>query len=298
MDKQHLKAVQYILLAFLAPFVCFYPSAKAQTTSNSVLYKISGNGLKQDSYLYGTIHVMPKKDFIIADKTKKAFNQCSILAMEINLNMDLKTKISVAQQAILPNGQTLKNIMSVTEYNRLKQFVIDSLKIKKSKFNKYERLKPFFFSSAIMQEQIKDTKSYEMEFNKMAKKKKMQTVGLESVYFQLDLVNKIDIKEQLEMLTTELYAKAEENSFELMIELYKKEDIAELYKIAASELNGMENFTEDFLVSRNKNWIPIIEELIKQNAVFIAVGAGHLSGKSGVLNLLKNSGYTITPIFK
>lgn len=297
MNNQHLKTIQYVLLAFLAPFVSFYPAAKAQNTSNSLLYKISGKGLKQDSYLYGTIHVMPKKDFSISEKITKAFNQCSVLAMEIDLNMDLKTKISVAQQTILPNNQTLENLMNASEYNRLKQYVIDSMHVKKSKFKKYERLKPFFFSSAIMQEQMKDTESYEVEFNKMAKKRKMQTAGLESIYSQLDLVNKMPTNEQLQMLTSELYSANETNSFDKMIELYKNEDTEALYKVINDETAGMTDFTEDFLVKRNKNWIPAIETLVAQNATFIAVGAGHLGGEKGVIALLKKQGYTVTPVY-
>ncbi|MEY3100443.1 MAG: hypothetical protein RIS63_1345 [Bacteroidota bacterium] len=52
----------------------------------------------------------------------------------------------------------------------------------------------------------------------------------------------------------------------------------------------------DLIVKRNQKWIPIITELIQKNPTFIAVGAAHLPGNDGVLNLLKEAGYTITPI--
>ena len=50
------------------------------------------------------------------------------------------------------------------------------------------------------------------------------------------------------------------------------------------------------LFKRNQNWIPKIEEKIKDHSCFIAVGAAHLPGDKGVLNMLKQKGYTVTPV--
>jgi hypothetical protein len=50
------------------------------------------------------------------------------------------------------------------------------------------------------------------------------------------------------------------------------------------------------LDNRNMNWIPKMSAIMKKEAVFFAVGAGHLSGDYGVINLLRNAGYTVKPI--
>ena len=54
---------------------------------------------------------------------------------------------------------------------------------------------------------------------------------------------------------------------------------------------------ELLLDERNKKWIPKIETMAKDQSVFFGVGAGHLGGEDGVLNLLKQAGYRLTPIY-
>ena len=85
------------------------------------------------------------------------------------------------------------------------------------------------------------------------------------------------------------------DSYNKMLKFYKSQNLDSL-KILMDEDDSMIEISEDFLKNRNADWIPKIEKLIRESPVFIAVGAGHLAGKDGVLNLLKENGYTITPV--
>ena len=88
-----------------------------------------------------------------------------------------------------------------------------------------------------------------------------------------------------------------------MVGFYKNQDLQGLY------LFMIESFQEDksieeskemknrMLDQRNKNWIPKLENWMKQKTLFVAVGAGHLAGEQGVLQLLKNQGYIVEPVF-
>lgn len=259
-----------------------------------LLWKISGNGLNQNSYLYGTIHILPKDKFSVSPKIQEAINKSAMMAMEVDLNMDLKTKIRVAQEMILPDGKTLRNFMSTQDFTRLNSFCLDSLKMKKRKLKKYYRLKPFFFSSVVAQEQMGETSSYELEFMKMAKKRKMKTIGLESIDFQMQTINKISIEDQAKMLVQE-FGNNPTEQFDDMLNLYLKEDLEGLYKVVSEESDAIPEFNHNFLVVRNKNWIPVIEKNISSNAFFIAVGAAHLPGENGVIQLLRSRGYIVEP---
>jgi uncharacterized protein YbaP (TraB family) len=84
--------------------------------------------------------------------------------------------------------------------------------------------------------------------------------------------------------------------FDEMLQSYLAEDLDKLYGLITKESASFPDFTENLLNKRNRNWIPVIEEQIKSQPTFIAVGAGHLSGDSGVINLLKQKGYQGTPI--
>jgi uncharacterized protein YbaP (TraB family) len=81
-----------------------------------------------------------------------------------------------------------------------------------------------------------------------------------------------------------------------MLTNYLAENLDFLYSDIIKESNSFPNFVENFLNKRNRNWIPVIENQIDIENTFIAVGAGHLPGENGILALLRNKGYTLTPI--
>lgn len=266
----------------------------ASSCFGQLLWKISGNGIPSPSYLFGTIHVMPKEKFDMKEKVQKAFTSCTSLALEIDLNMDLKTKIQMAQEAMIPEGKTLKDLMDSKQYDQLKNYCLDTLRISKKKFSRYEKLKPFFFSAFIMKEQMGKTVSFEEKFMSMAKKKSMKSFGLESIQDQLKAINSISLEDQAKMLTEEIMDV--DDSFSEMLELYLKEDIQGLYKMIGEASGDMPDFEFNLLESRNANWVPVIEKNVHLQSVFFAVGAGHLPGNKGLLELLKQKGYQVEAV--
>lgn len=260
-----------------------------------LLWEISGNGLTTKSYLYGTIHVMPKEKFSISPKIQNAFQNTSVLALEVKLKMSIFKQLKIAKKSFLPQGKTLKNYLSENDFLRLKTYCIDSIKITETKFNKYIHLKPFFFSSLISQEQMGEISSYEIELDKMAKSQRKRRMGLESIEYQLETINKMSIEDQVKMMMDEIDVNPS-TQFNDLLTLYLKEDLNGLYKAVTAESNEIPDFNQNFLVKRNTNWIPIIEKQISKKATFIAVGAAHLSGENGVIQLLKSKGYQVIPV--
>ena len=131
----------------------------------------------------------------------------------------------------------------------------------------------------------------------MAKKNKMSTMGLESIEYQFDIVDKVSIEDQLTLLMEGTKEQEDgKDQFAQMVDLYKNQQLNTLYELTISESTGIDNFKTDFLDTRNSNWVPIIEESIKDSSVFIAVGAGHLAGETGVISLLQAHGYTVTAL--
>ena len=257
-----------------------------------LLYKIEGNNLQKPSYIYGTIHIMPKKDFVISDSIKSAFKTCNELVMEVDLNMDLKTQLEILELTMLPDGKTIADITTKENSERIRNFCLDSINWKESKYNKTSRFQPFFLSSLITQELIGKSKSYEIEFKKLAKKNKMSMSGLETIQFQMNLLSEVSNEEQIKMLLLGLTT--DNSEFNKLLENYLKKDINQLVTLMNTDLSP--EFYSDLIIKRNQKWIPIITELIQKKSTFIAVGAAHLPGKEGVLNLLQEAGYKITPI--
>jgi uncharacterized protein YbaP (TraB family) len=147
----------------------------------------------------------------------------------------------------------------------------------------------------VAQEQMGKTASYEMEFMKIAKKRKMKIIGLESIEFQMQTINKISIEDQAKMLVQEFDTNPTVQ-FDEMLNLYLNEDLDGLYKVVSEESDAIPEFNTNFLEVRNKNWIPVIEKNISANSFFIAVGAAHLPGENGVIQLLRSKGYSVEPV--
>jgi len=261
--------------------------------NSQLLYEIKSKDGQHTSYLFGTIHMMPKEQFNIDSTLTAAFNKSSVIAMEVDLNMDLAQKIELAKETILPEGKTLRNICTDAQYQLIYTYALDSMHMSKKKFKRYSRLKPFFFSSVMLQESLEDTKSYELEFGEMAKKGSKKTMGLESIQVQMQTINTVSLEDQVRMLIDGMN---QTQGYDTMLSNYLSESIDALYIDIITESEGFPNFIENFLNKRNSQWIPVITDQIERENTFIAVGAGHLPGPKGVLELLRAQGYSLTPI--
>ena len=270
-------------------FLCLSGFSQAQ-----LLYQISGNGLTEASYLYGTIHILPKDKFELSNSLKRAFDASKTIAMEVDLDMSGAEKIALAQKVLLPDGKTLKDFMAAQDYLQLKAYCIDSLQWSESKFERSSKLKPMFFSSVLIQENMSNMASYEMEFNKLAKKKKKETIGLETIEFQLGLFDQLPMQTQVDMLKQDY--KSDMKNYDTLLACYLREDLETLGKLMAEDTSAYPEFNELMLVQRNKSWIAPMRAQMQKESTFFGVGAAHLSGPDGVVALLRAQGFTVTAI--
>lgn len=281
-----------IILSFIALSSCKAQVKETGTAERqSLLWEISGNGLEAPSYLFGTIHLIPKEDFFLPAGTAEAFEASETLVLEIDIDIPLKQQLALAQEMIIPNNRTLADFMSEEDYAQAVSYMTDSLSISEKKIERYVRIKPLYLTGLLMTEAIGKVESYEKHFAGMAKKQKKNFIPLESLEFQMSLFDTISIEEQVEAsfqnnMMTEYYS---------MLNCYSNEDLECLHNMI-TEYDDVE-FEKLFLNHRNKNWAEKIElEILPQGSAFIAVGAGHLPGNEGVILLLKAKGYEVTPV--
>ncbi|MBN2892138.1 MAG: TraB/GumN family protein [Bacteroidales bacterium] len=275
-------------------------SVNAQNENeNSLLWEISGNNLEQPSYIYGTIHLIPKDDFFFYDLWLEKFKTCDVLVLETDIEIGIMKQLSLIPKMQLPNKTTLSDYMSDKEFAAFNSYLLDSLEISETNYKVCLTYKPFFAYSLLLNEAIPGKKIiYEQYLTDEAKKNKMKVVSLETLDFQLSLVDSISIEDQIKMFLFD-YEKIEQTNllfeFNKMLELYKKQD---LNSIANMESEGEENdfFYERFLVKRNLDWIGKINAILEKKSAFIAVGAAHLPGNDGVIKLLRDEGYIVKPV--
>lgn len=269
----------------------------------SLLWEISGNGLKEPSYLYGTIHMIGKEDFFLTEETKTAFANAEQVVFEVDMEKmsNLFVQFSLLMDLFMEDGQTLKNLVSKEDYDLIKAH-FDEIGLP---LMLLERIKPLFLSAFasedITQEGYKsgDVVSYEMEFMDMAKEQKKEIEGLETIEFQMSVFDSIPYKVQAEMLVESIRAESDstsEASFGALVEVYKSQDI-EAMQQSTGESDAMTAKYENLLLSnRNSKWIPVMANLMQKKSSFFAVGAAHLGGPEGVITLLRQAGYTVRPL--
>jgi uncharacterized protein YbaP (TraB family) len=259
----------------------------------ALLWSVSGNGLTAPSYIYGTIHLICPDDFKISATLKEKMKA----ANEIYLEMDMDDPSMIMKMAGLSimKEHSLKDLLSETDYRILSKYVTDSIGLPMMLFN---NMKPLLLMSALYTKVVpcSNPKSYEQAFVQMAKEQHKEVKGLETIEDQMSVFDKIpdsaEAQMLVEMITTMPKQRAE---FAKMVEDYKKQDINALQE-KLSESPEWKGFEDELLVNRNKNWIPIMKAAMAQGTQFFAVGAGHLPGKTGIIQLLQEAGYRVEPV--
>jgi len=285
---------KYVLIVLGYVFAII--SAYGQTSSeNSLLWKVSGNGLEQPSYLYGTFHLLCPADLQISDKVQKAFDKSDQLVLELDFD-DPTVMPTIQQNMMYKDGTTAKDYLNEEEYNMVKTFFSDSLNMP---FQRLQAIKPFFLSSISLMHFLGcQPASFEQKLTSMAKENSIEVKGLETVQEQLSFIENIPMDMQKKMLMENMkeYDKSKK-MFDKMVSHYLNDDINGINDIVDEYMSDeYAEFKDDLLLKRNKNWVPDIEKLAKDKSSFIAVGAGHLPGEEGVIDLLREAGYTVKAV--
>jgi uncharacterized protein len=282
-----------LLLSFLTSFVVSL--LFSQQPETSLLWEIKGKKVKSPSYIFGTMHLIPKDKFYFPEELQEKVRNSEFLIMEIG---GISEQMKAANQMFLSEGSVF-DFFSKPQQDSLFAYMSDELGLSESDARaRYGRLKPLALMQVMMQNNFGESpESYELRLEMIAKKNGLQISGLETVEEQMAIFDKIPNSEQAEMIMATVRGQSGESETQRLIELYLAQDIDALAKtISEGEGSGLSNFEEDFLTARNKRWIPLIQKAIRKNSCFIAVGAGHLGGQEGVIQLLRDAGYTVEPI--
>jgi uncharacterized protein YbaP (TraB family) len=270
--------------------------------NNSLLWEISGNGLAHKSFVFGTIHLIPQEKYLWTEAMEAAFQASDQIVFELDIEQmsDPSTMMGMMKYIFMSNDTTLSDLLSDEEY----ELVNTHFKKMGMPLFLFERMKPFFLTVFLSEDMAKGNLqdgsllSYEMVLNGKAKESNKPTSGLETIEFQASIFDKIPYREQAQMLIAGLQEDSDnEPQLDQLVQYYLEQNITELGKMiteqSASSPSGWE---DDLLITRNINWIQLMKPMMRESTVFFAVGAGHLPGEKGVLQLLRKEGYTLRPI--
>lgn len=265
------------------------------SNESSLLWKIEGNGLKKTSYLFGTMHLIEKEYFYFPDKLSKIVSKSDALVMEI---ASLPSQGESMKLLTLKEG-TFFDFFSKEQMDTIYKWANAELGLTEDGFRlSMEKIKPFVLVQLASQKYfLGKTESYELTLMELAAKKKVETLGLETLEQQMGIFDRLSKDQQAEMVMSGIrdFEKSIEETKEMQ-KLYLSQNIDSLYTYIHDGDGVIAEEQAAFLDDRNEQWIPKISEIIQAKSTFIAVGAGHLGGQKGVVRLLQEKGYVLTPI--
>jgi len=267
------------------------------TASSGLLYEISGKNLKKPSYLFGTIHLMCEKDMFPAEKLKSYINQTEQMMLELDLDDPIVMQ-KATKGLMLPEGKTMKTYLKPEEYAKVDELFKNYLGVS---FDRFQTFKPMMASILLLTSPkvigCQPPAAYDNFLAQTAAANKMPVLGLETVEAELAALDSQPFDRQIVALN-KMASNPEKGfgDFKSLYQIYLTQDSDKIYELIVGQLKSEGMSQEKLLDERNTNWIPVIEKNIRVTPSFIGVGAGHLGGKKGVVNLLRAKGYKLTPI--
>lgn len=263
---------------------------KAQSVNNTV-------------YILGSIHFAKKDLYPLHQKIEDAFNKSDILVVEADPNKNIdETRRVILKHALYSEGESLKENIS----KELFELIESKLAQLSVPVSSVERYKPWYLAMMLQELEFQRLGYYpiygiDYYFLKKAGDRK-PIFELESIESQINLLSGLSKYEQeLNLYYTTAYLDKIEKEINELINAWLKGDEKEMgFLLIESSLLSDPRLLplfEKIFYQRNKTMVNKIEESLKTKwTYFIVVGAGHLVGKEGIIELLKQKGYSVSQI--
>ena len=268
-----------------------------------LLWKVSGKGLKQPSYLFGTHHLFSIQYFDSIPGLFKAFNECNVVVSEMVMN-NIDASAKIRQAAVMPDHKTIKDLLNDDEYKLVDTELKSVLKLG---LKNVSIMNPSLILTMYEMEIYKkltgfsDTKQSDSYFQLVAAEKGKKVIGLETVDQQIEvLFGNGTLERQANVLVEAIQHKDKILSEMIQLnKLYKAGKIDELAELSKGKDNITEMTEEEYaklVDNRNAEWLKKLPSILKDGSSFIAVDAMHLGGKNGLVKQLQKAGYKIKAV--
>ena len=295
-----------ILMTLAAVFCC------AMTVQAQLLYKISGGGLTEPSYILGSNHTAAISFVDSIPGLRRVMNDTQQVYLESNESAESSEyDTEMDQYVLLPDGMLLDSLLTADEMQRLTAFMIDSCKIDADDVHVFFDYKPlplqFFLSTKFdSYKKAKETNglpTFDDYFQKEALAQGKEVGGLESLTSQLKAVFQAPtLERQKAMLMWMVDHQTPTEQKGCSEETYYSQDLEAIRNQSATPDDDPRSFSSEELFKmvavRNLNWMKKIPSVMSRKSTLFVVGCLHLPGPDGVLNLLRQAGYTVEAVKK
>jgi len=287
------------------------------TTNAQFIFRISGNGLEKPSYILGSLHVLSGDLLDSIPAFLEAENHCQQLFVESDVTdpQNMKNIQTAGQQLMtLPDGMTISDILGEKRMNILQERMKElcHINLADSTAKAYLYYQPFFFTLSLnMMIQLEALQKYPAMRNgnmmdgaciNRAKARGWKVDNLDRLQKPEEVAQaKESLNQSFDAQADSLMALVK-NFDERKLKILKEFEVAQTMEDywTAGDYEGFEQFVKSenesypaIYADRNKKWMPIIIEAIKEMPTFFVFGAGHLTGPDGVIRMLRDAGYVV-----
>ena len=284
------------LFLILAGGLYAQKESTSSSNENTLLWRISGNGLTRPSYLFGTMHMICADDIELSDSLKKAIQNADEVYLELKMD-NLIEMMGAMSHMSMRNDTTLSDLLTPVEYQKIKTYFKNHSGI--LPFSMIETYKPLLAAATIMEQSAQCEHAVAMEelIMQEAKHDGKEIGGLETMDYQLSIFDSIpytiQAKQLLEMV--ENTSSKDDDEMKELTDAYRNQELNKMELLTKDDM-GLKEYTALLLYNRNANWARKLNNLLAKSSLVIAVGAGHLPGEKGVINLLRKAGYKVEPV--
>lgn len=293
-------SIRFSALALLALFLSTARGAESKPEEGvSSVWMAEKDG--HHIYFAGTIHLLRDKDYPLPAVYETAYQDSTKLVFELPPDSEGNAEIARKMQALgtYPAGDSLKKHLPPETMKK----VLDWADKKRLPQATLIQMRPWFLAltmAAVEYQSLgaKPDHGVDTHYENRAKKDGKKGEGLETVEFQLGIFSNLNETLQEELLR-QTFSEAETLSedYQYLINAWRSGNAEKLQEFLFRDADKYPELMEEFLIKRNKSWLPsLLGYLEKGEKVMVLVGAGHLGGKHGVLEMLKEKGCTITQV--
>jgi len=281
---------------FLFLFILFLSvSVQAQ-----LLWKISGNGLSQNSYLFGTHHLIDKDLIPQFDSILAVCGQSDAVVGE----MDLKTPgmQKKMMKGSVMKGSTIKDLVSATDYQLLDTEFKSVMGLGMSMLGSFKPMMLMTMHQAMLYMKSSGIKKQPVAvdelFQKQARAAKKKVIGLETIEFQMNMLfDSFTLERQVEILLYEIREKDQMvKELSQLNDVYVSGNLEKMKQMDVEDESMTPEERRRLIDNRNRNWMKQLPTLFKEQTCFVAVGCMHLVGETGLINQLRLNGYMVEPV--
>ena len=272
------------------------PQLLAEGSQGGLLWKLKV-GEEAPSYLFGTIHSDDPRVLKLPTAVSQAFQESSSFCMEILFNP--RTMQELQGSMLLPAGKSLRKLLDEKTWAQMElAFSQRGTPITAA----HDRLKPWAVFMTLSVPKPKTGLALDLKLMAMAREQNKKVCGLESVSEQTSVFDELPTERQIYLLQGVLKLDASmEAYFETMIKAYLAQDLQQLERLAKQNIpledkKFARQLFKRLLDDRNQRMVERVVPRVRRGGVFIAVGALHLPGSQGLIELLRQQRVQVTPV--